>query len=38
MLNINDSYSTWPILTTVVADSSDLDAIRKFRMLQRILH
>lgn len=35
MLNINDSYSTWPIktLTTVVADSSDLDAIRKFRPL-----
>lgn len=35
MLNINDSYSTWPIktLTTVVADSSDLEAIRKFRPL-----
>lgn len=35
MLNINDSYSTWPIktLTIVVADSSDLEAIRKFRPL-----
>ncbi len=34
MLNINDSaLDQLKTLTTVVADSSDLDAIRKFRPL-----